>query len=165
MRVVAVGALVMVCGGAVWGDDAPKAEVTLGAPADFVAPDWMKKDRAELVPLLHGAKVYRDIEYVPGASKIPLVNPAALDPEALKYIQAGGKTRAFDLYVPEKVSEKMPLVVFFHGGPNRGTKEGWCPALVLLTQGYIVASANYRLRGEAPFPTTVNDGKAAIRWM
>lgn len=163
MRIAAVAALVLMNGGAVWGD-AAKAEATLGAPTDFMAPDWVKQ-RPELLPLFQGVKVYRDIEYVPGASKIPLTNPGALDPEALKYIQAGGKTRAFDLYVPEKVSEKMPLVVYFHGGPNRGTKEGWVPALILLTQGYVVASANYRLRGEGPFPATVNDGKAVIRWM
>jgi len=159
-----VAAWVVFCGGAAWGDSPAKVEATLGAPTDFVVPDYMK-DRTELIPLFHGVKVYRDIEYVPGASKIPLANPAALDPVALKYIQAGGKTRAFDLYVPKKVSEKMPLVVYFHGGPNRGKKEDWIPALVLLTKGYIVASANYRLRGEAAFPASLYDGKAVIRWM
>jgi len=134
-------------------------------PAHFVAPDWMVHDRPELAKALHGATVYTDIEYVPGASKIPLTNPAAVDPQALEYIKAGGKTRAFDLYFPEIISEKMPIVVFFHGGPNRGKKEDIRTPLVLLTQGYIVASANYRLNGEAPFPATVYDGKAVIRWL
>ncbi len=138
---------------------------SLGKASDFVAPDWMLHDRPELAKALAGAKVYKDIEYIPGASKLPLADPSALDPQALAYIKAGGKTRAFDIYFPAKIGEKMPLVVWFHGGPNRGTKEGWCPALVLLTQGYVVVSANYRLRGEAPFPAVINDDKAVIRWM
>jgi acetyl esterase/lipase len=134
------------------------------APSAFVAPDWMK-GRTDLVTALRDVRVIKDIEYVPGASKMPLAHPEALDPQALVYIKAGGKTRALDLFFPPTVGEKMPVVVFFHGGPNRGTKEGWDPALVLLAHGYIVVSANYRLRGEAPFPAYIYDGKAVIRWL
>jgi len=144
------------------------------ASVDFVSPAWMK-DRPDLVAALRGVRVIKDIEYVPGASKLQLAHPEALDPQALAYIKAGGKTRACDIFFPAKVREKMPVVVFFHGGPNRGTKEGWDPALVLLAHGYIVVSANYRLRGEAPppvategkgpIPVYVYDGKAVLRWL
>jgi acetyl esterase/lipase len=138
---------------------------TLGKPTGFVAPDWLQHERPGLVKALAGVTVYKDIEYVPGASQQPLADPELMAPEALAYIRAGGKTRAFDLFFPAGLAPKMPVVVWFHGSPATGKKEDWCPAYSLLTHGYILVSANYRLSGEAPFPAQIYDDKAVIRWL
>ncbi len=39
------------------------------------------------------------------------------------------------------------------------------PMLEGLTRGYVVASVNYRMSGEARFPALVHDVKAALRWL
>jgi acetyl esterase/lipase len=143
--------------------DAPAS--TLGTPIGFVAPDWLQRERPGLVKALAGVQVYKDIEYVPGASRQPLAHPEQMAPEAVAYIKAGGKTRAFDLFLPAGLQAQMPVVVWFHGSPATGKKEDWCPAYCLLTHGYILVSANYRLSGEAPFPAQINDDKAVIRWL
>jgi len=104
--------------------------------ADAVAP---KKER----PLPEGVKVERDIEYVTG----------------------GGKSRALDVYFAEKAEGKLPLVVWIHGGAWVGGDKGGCPAARLVPRGYVAASINYRLSGEAVFPAQIHDCKAAIRWL
>ncbi len=56
----------------------------------------------------------------------------------------------------------------FNGGDTRhaGTFEDFPAALAALAaQGYVVASVNYRLSGEARFPAALLDVKAAIRWL
>jgi len=66
-----------------------------------------------------------------------------------------------------------PLVVFVHGGgwrngQKRGTSEftDFPGVLAFLAKsGYVVASLEYRLSGEEPFPGAVKDVKAAIRFL
>jgi len=98
--------------------DAPAS--TLGTPTSFVPSDWLRHERPTLVKALVGVKVYRDIEYVPGASQQPLATPELMAPEAVAYIKAGGKTRAFDLFLPPELQAQMPVVVWFHGSPATG---------------------------------------------
>jgi len=44
--------------------------------------------------------------------------------------------------------------------------EDWPGVLAsLAAKGYVVASVEYRLSGEAPFPAAIQDIKAAIRWL
>jgi len=61
-----------------------------------------------------------------------------------------------------------PLVVFFHGGGFRQGDKNSVPAwLVLkcLSAGISVASANYRLSQDAPFPGPMLDGARAIQYL
>jgi acetyl esterase/lipase len=73
-----------------------------------------------------------------------------------------------DIYTPMTVGP-FPTIVYVHGGGFRqGDKSqpydrGIVAALV--ADGYAVASVNYRLSGEAPFPAAPQDVKAAIRWL
>src|SRR5262249_12029455 len=78
-----------------------------------------------------------------------------------------GKDRELklDLYVPEKAEGKLPLVVWIHGGGWRGGTKTGTPAGGLAMAGFVVASVEYRLSGEAQFPAQIEDCKAAIRWL
>jgi acetyl esterase/lipase len=75
-----------------------------------------------------------------------------------------------DLYVPASASASspVPLVVFIHGGGFFGGDKALSSSsaqLKLLSQGYAIASINYRLSPEARFPAQIQDAKAAIRWL
>jgi acetyl esterase/lipase len=49
---------------------------------------------------------------------------------------------------------------------HSGAFEDWPGVLAsLAAKGYVVASVEYRLSGEAPFPAAIQDIKAAIRWL
>jgi acetyl esterase len=64
--------------------------------------------------------------------------------------------------------EPLPAVVFFHGGGwvvgNIETHDGYCRALAHAA-GVIVASVDYRLAPEHPFPAGVEDAYAATCWV
>ncbi|TWU47041.1 alpha/beta hydrolase [Rubripirellula reticaptiva] len=78
----------------------------------------------------------------------------------------GEKTLKLDLYRP-KNDEALPGIVLVHGGGwSGGTKESFRPlARELATDDYVVITIEYRLSGEAMFPSAVEDCKAAIRWL
>jgi len=72
------------------------------------------------------------------------------------------------LYRPADVRDPLPVVVYFHGG-------GWvmggieshddsCRHLSALS-GCLVASVDYRLAPEHPFPAAIDDAWAATRWV
>ena len=80
----------------------------------------------------------------------------------LIYAVVGDRTLRVDLYMPE--SANPPLIVWVHGGAwHSGTKEN--PPLGLLEHGYALASIDYRLSVEAPFPAQMHDIKASIRFL
>jgi acetyl esterase/lipase len=77
-------------------------------------------------------------------------------------------TQKLDIYLPENGDGPFPVIVSIHGGAwmlgdkgdvqNLATMEG-------LKRGYAVACINYRLSGEARFPSQIYDSKAAIRYL
>ena len=86
----------------------------------------------------------------------------------------GFRPLRLDLYEPPGAPPgSHPLVVFIHGGGwmsghtrHSGAFEDWPGVLAsLAAKGYVVASMEYRLSGEAPFPAAIQDVKAAIRWL
>ena len=46
-----------------------------------------------------------------------------------------------------------------------GGSKDHCPAAFLCKDRFVVASINYRLSSESPFPAQIEDCKAAIRWL
>lgn len=82
----------------------------------------------------------------------------------LAYVANGHERQKLDLYLPEK-GEKLPLVIWIHGGAFRAGSKDRCPAVWLLREGYAVASINYRLSQHAIFPAQTEDCKAAVRWL
>ena len=84
----------------------------------------------------------------------------------------GFRPLTMDIYQPARRGYPLPLVVYVHGGGFNGgdTRHGpfadFPAALAsLAAQGYVVASVNYRLAGEARFPAALLDVKSAIRWL
>ena len=84
----------------------------------------------------------------------------------LEYAQVKGLSLRLDLYRPSaRPSAPMPLVIWVHGGGwKTGTKAN-CPAAWLATQGYAVASLDFRLLPEHPWPAQIEDPIAALRWL
>jgi acetyl esterase/lipase len=83
----------------------------------------------------------------------------------LPYVENGHERQKLDLYLPEKENGLLPVVVWVHGGGWKGGNKDRCPAVRLVTEGFVVASINYRLSQHAKFPAQIEDCKAAIRWL
>lgn len=72
-----------------------------------------------------------------------------------------------DLYLPgdDLPIENAPVVVFLHSGGWIGGDRSYVPDMVLrfVERGYAVASVDYSLAPEHPFPAPITDVKRAIR--
>jgi len=85
----------------------------------------------------------------------------------------GFRPLTLDVYTPTKAGGPKPLVVYVHGGGwMGGTSRNAAafadfPAVLadLAARGYVVASVNYRLAGEARFPAAIDDVRAAVRFL
>jgi acetyl esterase/lipase len=85
----------------------------------------------------------------------------------------GYRPLRLDLYSELGVASPRPLVVVVHGGgwahanPRVGAGFKDFPSVLayLAQRGYVVASIEYRLSGEAPFPAQVEDLQAALRFL
>lgn len=99
----------------------------------------------------------------PAAAKAPDANVEIH--KNLEYAKVGDKSLLLDLYLPKDRSQPVPLVIWIHGGGWReGSKERAGMSSVLKT-GMALASINYRLSQDAPFPAQIYDCKAAVRWL
>ncbi len=94
---------------------------------------------------------------------------------AVEYaVVPGFRPLLLDLVRPDSAVE-LPLVVFLHGGGWRvGSRSGMGPMFAgwdpspfaeLAAAGFAVASVDYRLSGEAPFPAPLDDVRAALAWL
>ncbi|MGZ4385057.1 MAG: alpha/beta hydrolase [Gaiellaceae bacterium] len=90
--------------------------------------------------------------------------------EALVELEAPGEGGAIPITVFRPASLRSPArgLVFLHGGGwvvgSRRTHEPLCRALAS-TAGIAVASVEYRLAPEHPFPAAVEDAWAAVAWL
>ncbi len=84
----------------------------------------------------------------------------------LEYAQPKGVSLKLDLYRPSaKPSAPMPLVIWVHGGGWRNGTKANCPAAWLATKGYAVASLDFRLLPDHPWPAQIEDPVTALRWL
>jgi acetyl esterase/lipase len=82
------------------------------------------------------------------------------------YGRVGEYDLLLDLYLPSAPIRSVPIIIYIHGGGWAGLDKTWCPyAMRMLEQEYAVASINYRLSHQAPFPAQLYDCKAAVRWL
>ncbi|WP_159592475.1 alpha/beta hydrolase [Chelativorans xinjiangense] len=87
--------------------------------------------------------------------------------------QVGYRPLTLDLYRDPNAAEPRPAILYIHGGGwershkrTAGVFTDFPGVLAnLAARGFVVASAEYRLSGEAPFPAGINDVRAAIRFL
>jgi acetyl esterase/lipase len=76
------------------------------------------------------------------------------------------KSHMLDLYLPWQLfGKRLPVVVFVHGGAWVEGDKAVTAADFLARQGFAVASVNYRLASEAPYPAQLQDVTQAIDWL
>ena len=96
----------------------------------------------------------------------PVLNPPIHAMRDLKVPGAVGELLV-RLYTPSAAG-KLPLIVFFHGGGfvicNVGMYDDFCKFLANYS-GCAVASVEYRLAPEAPFPAPLEDCYSALKWL
>jgi acetyl esterase/lipase len=85
----------------------------------------------------------------------------------ISYGDAGNRPLLLDLYSPKGLDQSVPGLIFIHGGGwKHGKKEDYrLYGRTFAQKGYVVASVQYRLSGEARYPAAIHDVKAAVRWM
>ncbi|GAC1339611.1 MAG: alpha/beta hydrolase [Acetobacteraceae bacterium] len=79
---------------------------------------------------------------------------------------APGPRHGLDVYRPEQVSGKLPLVVFLYGGSWRTGDKAMYPfvARPLARRGAVVVVPDYRLYPEVAFPEFLDDNARAVAW-
>lgn len=85
----------------------------------------------------------------------------------------GYRPLTLDLYRSATDKTARPLVIYIHGGGwmaghtrQSGAFSDFTQVLAdLAKRGYVVASLEYRLSLEAPFPAAINDVRAAVRFL
>ena len=82
----------------------------------------------------------------------------------IRYATVNGLELKLDLYRPADVVQPQ-LIIWVHGGAWRAGSKKEMPLVGLLDAGYAVASVDYRLSPQAPFPAQIHDIKAAIRFL
>lgn len=133
-------------------------------PAGSHATDW----RVAAAPVL--------ADWLP-PHELGYANGARVRGDVVYAILPGYRPLTLDLYMPPEGARTpargFPLIVFVHGGAwaggharHAGAIDGFPGYLARLSeQGYVVASVNYRLSGEAQFPAALLDLKLAVRWL
>jgi acetyl esterase/lipase len=87
--------------------------------------------------------------------------------EGVIFGTGSGRELRCDVYRPVGASGPLPGVLMLHGGGwQRGDRSIMRSyGLRVSREGFVCVAAEYRLRGEAPWPAQIHDAKAALRWM
>jgi len=87
--------------------------------------------------------------------------------EDVVYGKGGGRDLKLYLFAPKDRKPSHPGIVFVHGGAWRKGSPAlyFRQAAYMASKGYVCASIEYRLSGEATFPAAAEDAKCAVRWM
>lgn len=82
--------------------------------------------------------------------------------------QGGGRDLTMHIVLPKNAAEsRRPAYVWIHGGGWQGGKKdgGVGKVMPMVREGFVGATIEYRLTGEAPFPAQIEDCKCAIRYL
>lgn len=82
----------------------------------------------------------------------------------IKYASVNNRSLMLDLFLPDNIS-KPDLIVWIHGGAwSFGSKED-VHVVDIVSEGFALASIDFRNSPEAQFPAQVHDIKGAIRFL
>jgi acetyl esterase len=100
----------------------------------------------------------------------PLANPERHRVEVtrdLPYGSLGVPEHRLDVYRPVDRGEKLPIVLYVHGGGFRILSKDthWIMALAFARKGYLVFTIDYRLAPKHPYPAAMEDCCAALAWV
>ena len=89
--------------------------------------------------------------------------------EAVENVSYGScdKWHLLDLYRPKDAEGKLPVLLNIHGGAwVYGDKKVYAPyCMYLVTQGFAVVNASYRLAPKHTFPAPLEDVGAMVEWV
>ena len=100
----------------------------------------------------------------------PLARPERHRVEVTRDIPYGSKgvpEHRLDVYRPTDRGDKLPIVLYVHGGGFRILSKDthWIMALAFARQGYLVFTIDYRLAPRHPFPAALEDCGDALSWV
>jgi len=143
------------------------------APADPVSGPLVKKFTGQPPAVKVGGESATDIKAKMKSGDIKTVKRGRPTPDNVKvtndveYGKVGNRALTLDLFEPKDVKRPVPGLIFVHGGSWKGGSRKhytyYCEHFA--SEGYVAATIDYRLSGEAPFPAAIQDVKCAIRWM
>lgn len=114
-----------------------------------------------------------DSSYRKLVTDYPAIEPVRLQPDApvrhwpdrVFRHGAGGPLR-IEVFAPAAAGPRPGLLLVHGGGWRSGDRQLLAPlAQRLAARGFVVASTDYRLSGEAPFPAPVHDLFDALHWL
>ena len=82
----------------------------------------------------------------------------------IPFATVDGHKLMLDLYLPKGIDDPVLLVWVHGGGWARGARAP-VSTVEFVNAGYAMASVDYRLSGDAPFPAQLHDIKAALRFL
>jgi pectinesterase len=103
-----------------------------------------------------------------GKTIVPKATLDRLDEQLdVTFARYGDRTLEMDIFRPNEAAGPLPAIVCIHGGGwRKGSKiHHRKVAQALVAEGYVTASIDYRLSGEAIFPAHIHDCKAAVRYL
>lgn len=99
----------------------------------------------------------------------PSIQQVGLKPNYTNIIYSNeSKTQTLDIYLPSVDKSSYPVVIYAHPGGFRFGDKSMASAAIakgILGNGFALVTVNYRLSGEARFPSAVQDFFAAIAYI
>src|SRR6187431_1864945 len=115
-------------------------------------------------------RVFRGLLVVAGVMAsvgLPIASGTQTYPVEMKtatYASPGGQDLLLDLYLPQGIQGRLPVIVFLHGGGWSGGTRTTGPDFkrFFAQDGFAMASLEYRLTPDITFPSNVEDLKTAV---
>jgi acetyl esterase len=100
---------------------------------------------------------------------LPASNPGRYGLEQIENLSYGphGGANLLDIWRPIGSADKLPVVLYIHGGGFRSLSKDshWIMALALARRGFLVVNINYRLSPEHTYPAHLQDVCTAWLWV
>lgn len=97
----------------------------------------------------------------------PKIPESIEETKDVEYKNINGKSLQMDFYRSKGQKEKLPLLVFIHGGGWKGGKRSdYLPYLIPYAEkGYMTATVSYRLLKDGAYPACLEDITDAVQWL